>query len=219
MDILKKRGQKRGYARVSTKDQNAQRQIEELKRVEVTEENIYLDKASGKNFDRPAWQKLLADLVMGDTLIVTELDRLGRNKREMIKTFELMEAKGVYIENLNMPFLNTKNENEVMREVLQPAVLTVLSYFAEKEREVKRERQSGAYKVMPVDSKGRKISLKKNKVIGRPSKKENLTKEQLRYIKAWIAGEIKTSDCIKSTDIGRATLFVIKKDIIGKEKI
>ena len=68
---------------------------------------------------------------------------------------------------------------------------------------------------MPVDEKGRKLSIKKNKVVGRPNKQENLSQEQKRYIEAWIAGNIKTKDCIKATGIGKSTLFVIKKNIIG----
>lgn len=112
-----------------------------------------------------------------------------------------------------MPFLNTNNENEMMRELLQPLVLSVLSYFAEKELETKKERQAGAYEALPVDEKGRKISIKKNKVVGRPSKQEGLTQQQKRYIEAWIAGNIKTKDCIKATGIGKTTLFYIKKNL------
>lgn len=202
-----------GYARVSTKDQTLERQIKVLVEAGVSKDNIYLDKISGRTVDRPKWKELLADLVVGDTLVVTELDRLGRTKKDILKTFELLAAKGVYIEILNMEFLNTNNDNEIMREVLQPVVLRVLSYFAEKELEIKKERQIGAYKALPVDEKGRKISIKKNKVIGRPNKQENLTKEQKRYIEAWITGSIKTKDCIKATGIGKTTLYSIKKNL------
>lgn len=202
-----------GYARVSTKDQTLERQIKLLNESNVSNENIYLEKVSGKTLNRSKWKELLADLIMGDTLVVTELDRLGRTKKDIIATFELLKAKGVYVEILNMPFLNTNTENEIMREVLQPSVLNVLSYFAEKELETKKERQAGAYAVLPVDEKGRKLSIKKNKVIGRPNKQENLSQEQKRYIEAWIAGSIKTKDCIKATGIGKSTLFNIKKKL------
>ena len=116
-----------GYARVSTKDQTLERQIKVLVEAGVSKDNIYLDKISGRIVDRPKWKELLADLVVGDTLVVTELDRLGRTKKDILKTFELLATKGVYIEILNMEFLNTNNENEIMREVLQPVVLRVLS--------------------------------------------------------------------------------------------
>lgn len=207
------KGRRLGYARVSTKDQTLERQIKILAEAGVSKDNIYLDKISGRTIDRPKWKELLADLIVGDTLVVTELDRLGHTKKDILKTFELLAAKGVYIEILNMEFLNTNNDNEIMKEVLQPVVLRVLSYFAEKELEIKKERQTGAYKALPVDEKGRKISIKKNKVIGRPNKQENLTKEQKRYIEAWIIGSIKTKDCIKATGIGKTTLYSIKKNL------
>ena len=200
-----------GYARVSTKEQVVDRQVNLLKEAGVSKDNIYIDKITGRTLNREKWKELLADLIVGDTLIVTELDRLGRNKRDILNTFEPLKAKGVYIEILNMPLLNTNNENEFVKELLQPTALNLLAYFAEKEIELKKERQAGAYKALPLDEKGRKISIKKNKVIGRPNKQENLTKEQKRYIEAWINGSIKTSDCIKATGIGKTTLFSIKK--------
>jgi DNA invertase Pin-like site-specific DNA recombinase len=204
-----------GYARVSTKDQTLERQIKLLIEAGVSKDNIYLEKVTGRTLDRTKWKELLADLIVGDTLIVTELDRLGRNKKDILATFELLEAKGVYVEILNMPLLNTNNENEFVRELLQPTALNLLAYFAQKEIELKKERQTGAYAALPVDEKGRKLSIKKNKVVGRPNKQENLSQEQKRYIEAWIAGNIKTKDCIKATGIGKSTLFVIKKNIIG----
>jgi DNA invertase Pin-like site-specific DNA recombinase len=207
-----------GYARVSTKEQVLDRQLKLLREAGISEDNIYIDKITGRTLERPKWKELLADLIMGDTLIVTELDRLGRSKKDILNTFRLLEAKGVYIEILNMPLLNTNNENEFVKELLQPTALNLLAYFAEKEVEVKKERQAGAYEVLPVDEKGRKISVKKNKVVGRPNKQENLTPEQKRYIDAWIAGNIKTKDCIKATGIGKTTLFNIKKSLRGKNE-
>lgn len=205
------KSRKLGYARVSTKDQILDRQLKLLREAGVSEENIYIDKITGRTLERPKWKELLADLIVGDILIVTELDRLGRSKKDILNTFRLLEAKGVYIEILNMPLLNTNNENEFVKEILQPTALNLLAYFAEKEVQVKKERQAGAYEVLPVDEKGRKISVKKNKVIGRPNKQENLSPEQKRYIDAWIAGNIKTKDCIKATGIGKTTLYSIKK--------
>ena len=164
-----------GYARVSTKEQVLDRQLKLLREAGISEDNIYIDKITGRTLERPKWKELLADLIMGDTLIVTELDRLGRSKKDILNTFRLLEAKGVYIEILNMPLLNTNNENEFVKELLQPTALNLLAYFAEKEVEVKKERQTGAYEALPTDKKGRKISVKKNKVVGRPNKQENLT--------------------------------------------
>lgn len=202
-----------GYARVSSKEQILDRQIKILYEAGISKDNIFIDKITGTTLDRPQWKELLANLIVGDTLVVSELDRLGRNKRDILNTFQLMEAKGVYIEILNMPLLNTNNENEFVKELLQPTALNLLAYFAEKEVKQKKERQAGAYAALPTDEKGRKLSVKKNKVVGRPNKQENLTSEQKRYINAWIAGNIKTKDCIEATGIGKTTLFKIKKNI------
>lgn len=212
------KARKMGYARVSTKDQTLERQIKLLIEAGVSKDNIYLEKVTGRTLNRTKWKELLADLIVGDTLIVTELDRLGRNKRDILNTFELLEAKGVYVEILNMPLLNTNNENEFVRELLQPTALNLLAYFAQKEIELKKERQLGAYEALPIDEKGRKVSIKKNKVLGRPNKQENLSQEQNRYIEAWIAGNLKISDCMKSTGLGKTTLFNIKKKLKEKEK-
>lgn len=207
-----------GYARVSTKDQTLERQIKLLIEAGVSKDNIYLEKITGRTLNRAKWKELLADLIIGDTLVVTELDRLGRSKKDILDTFRLLEAKGVYIEILNMPLLNTNNENEFVKELLQPTALNLLAYFAQKEIELKKERQIGAYEALPVDEKGRKVSIKKNKVVGRPNKQENLSQEQKRYIDAWLSGNLKTSDCIKSTGIGKTTLYAIKKSRKGNKE-
>lgn len=200
-----------GYARVSTKEQILDRQIKMLYEAGVSKDNIYIDNITGRTLDRPQWKELLSTLIIGDTVVVTELDRLGRNKNDILNTFELLKNKGVFIEILNMPLLNTNNENEFVKEILQPMALNLLAYFAEKELKQKKERQAGAYAALATDEKGRKISTKKNKVIGRPNKLEHLSKEQERYINAWIAGNIKTIDCIKITGLGKTSLYKIKK--------
>ena len=104
-----------------------------------------------------------------------------------------------------------------MRKILSILCTTIIfiscneKLETEKEREKLLIRQREAYEQLEVDSKGRKISKKKNKVLGRPNKIENLTTEQKRYIKAWIDGSIKISDCIKNTGIKKTSLYTIKK--------
>ena len=93
---------KYGYLRVSTNTQDETRQREALKKYGVLEENIYLDKASGKNFiDRTEWQRLLVKVIIGDIIVIKELDRLGRNNAEIKETFILLKNKGVYLEFLD----------------------------------------------------------------------------------------------------------------------
>ena len=202
---------KYGYIRISTKMQDEQRQINALLNAGVLKENIFIETASGKNFiGRTEWNKLLVKLIIGDTVIIKELDRLGRNNNEIKETFELLKNKGVFLEILEQPILNTSNNNDLERELVQPLIIHLLGYFAEKERNKILERQKEAYDSLEKDEKGRKISRKKNKVIGRPNKIENLTNEQKRFINIWLEGQLRTTDCVKIKHLSRSSLYRIK---------
>ena len=213
---------KYGYIRVSSKTQDEERQIQALFSYGVSRENIFIDKASGKNFiDRENWEKLMAKVIVNDIIVIKELDRLGRNNNEIKDTFELLKNKRVFLEFIEQPILNTANKSELEMELLHPIILHLLGYFAEKERVKIRQRQREAYNVLETDKKGRKISRKKGKVVGRPNKIENLTTEQKRYVKAWIDKSIKLRDCIKLTGLSSATLYRIKQNMrnVDKRKI
>lgn len=203
-----------GYIRISSKSQNEERQMIALKQKGISIENIFIDKESGKHFNRNSWQSLMAKLVVGDTIVIKELDRMGRNNKEIKENFELIKNKGCFLEFLENPLLSTRDKSQIEIELIQPLILHLLGYFAEKEREKIVTRQKEGYAALLMDEKGRKISKKKNKVVGRPSKIENLSLEQKRYIEAWIQGNIKISDCIKNTRIGKTSLFKIKKSFM-----
>ena len=205
---------KYGYLRVSTNTQDETRQREALKKYGVLEENIYLDKASGKNFiDRTEWQKLLVKVIIGDIIVIKELDRLGRNNAEIKETFILLKNKGVYLAFLDQPLLNTTNKRQIEIELVQPIILHLLGYFAEKEREKIRTRQKEAYDSLEKDSKGRKISRKKNKVVGRPNKIEKILQDNSEIIKLWIEKKITTKKTLEILNISRSSLFRIKNEI------
>jgi resolvase/recombinase len=210
---------KYGYIRVSSKTQDEERQIQALFSYGVSRENIFIDKASGKNFiDRENWEKLMAKVIVNDIIVIKELDRLGRNNNEIKDTFELLKNKRVFLEFIEQPILNTANKSELEMELLHPIILHLLGYFAEKERVKIRQRQREAYNVLETDKKGRKISRKKGKIVGRPNKIENLTTEQKRYVKAWIDKSIKLRDCIKLTGLSSATLYRIKQNMGNVDK-
>jgi recombinase len=211
-----------GYARVSTREQDETRQVEALKRAGVQE--IIIEKASGKNFiDREEWQKLMAKVVPDDVIVVKSLDRLGRNNAEIKETFELLAKRSVYLEFIDNEILNTRATTEaekMSQNLIQPIVLHLMGFFAERERQMIKERQAEAYKQLETDKKGRKLSNKKfdkngnKKVCGRPNAFENLTKKQKDIINRWILKAIKTDECVALTGIGRSTLFRIKKQIL-----
>ena len=211
-----------GYARVSTREQDETRQVEALKRAGVQE--IIIEKASGKNFiDREEWQKLMAKVVPDDVIVVKSLDRLGRNNAEIKETFELLAKRSVYLEFIDNEILNTRATTEaekMSQNLIQPIVLHLMGFFAERERQMIKERQAEAYKQLETDSKGRKLSNKKfnkdgsKKICGRPNIFENLTKKQKDVINRWILKAIKTDECVALTGIGRSTLFRIKKQML-----
>ncbi len=132
-----------GYIRVSSRDQNEDRQMLALKEVGVNEKRIYLDKQSGKDFNRPQYKKLLRKLKKDDLLYIKSIDRLGRNYEEILKQWRLLtKEKGIDIVVLDMPLLDTRRGKDLMGTFLSDIVLQVLSFVAENERNNIRQRQA-----------------------------------------------------------------------------
>lgn len=135
-----------GYIRVSSKDQNPERQIEALKNYskDLKDENIYMDKESGKDFSRDKYQMLKSILRKGDTLIVKELDRLGRNKESIKEELSFLKDKGVRIKILNIPttLMDLPDENAWIIDMVNNILIEVLGAIAEEERNKIRERQA-----------------------------------------------------------------------------
>lgn len=132
-----------GYIRVSSRDQNENRQIIALKGVGVVEKNIYMDKQSGKDFNRPQYKKMLRKLEKEDLLYIQSIDRLGRNYAEILQQWSVLtKEKGVDIVVLDMPLLDTRRGKDLMGTFLSDIVLQVLSFVAENERINIRQRQA-----------------------------------------------------------------------------
>ena len=132
-----------GYVRVSSREQNENRQLIALKEVGLTGNVIFLDKQSGKDFNRPQYKKLLRKLKKGDSLYVKSIDRLGRNYEEIQQQWRLLtKEKGVDIVVLDMPLLDTRRGKDLMGTFLSDIVLQILSFVAENERTNIRQRQA-----------------------------------------------------------------------------
>jgi DNA invertase Pin-like site-specific DNA recombinase len=132
-----------GYARVSTKDQNADRQLIALEPYNIPPANIFVDKKSGKNFDRPKYKKLFRKLHKGDLLYIKSIDRLGRDYAEIIEQWRLLtREKGVDIKILDMPMLDTTYCKDLLGTFIADLVLQVMSFSAQLERENILQRQS-----------------------------------------------------------------------------
>lgn len=132
-----------GYIRVSSRDQSEDRQLIALKEAGVSEQNIYLDKQSGKDFNRPQYKQLLQKLKKNDLLYIKSIDRIGRNYEEILQQWRtLTKQKGIDIVVLDMPLLDTRRGRDLMGTFLSDIVLQILSFVAENERTNIRQRQA-----------------------------------------------------------------------------
>ena len=132
-----------GYVRVSTKDQNEDRQIIAMHEYGVPDSNIYTDKQSGKDFQRPKYRKLLRKLKRDDLLYIKSIDRLGRNYTEILEQWRILtKEKGIDICVIDMPLLDTRRGKDLVGTFLSDIVLQVLSFVAENERSNIRQRQA-----------------------------------------------------------------------------
>lgn len=145
-----------GYIRVSSKDQNEDRQLIALNEVGVERKNVYLDKKSGKDFDRPQYKKLLRKFKKDDLLYIKSIDRLGRNYEEILQQWRVLtKEKGIDIVVLDMPLLDTRRGKDLMGTFLSDIVLQVLSFVAENERTNIKQRQAEG--IAAAKSKGVKF--------------------------------------------------------------
>lgn len=138
------RGNTYGYARVSTRDQNLDRQLDALSAFGVADDGVFCDKASGKDFERPEYRRLMGILRAGDILVVKSIDRLGRNYEEILAEWRrITKEVGAAIVVLDMPLLDTRERREGITSVLiSDIVLQLLSYVAQVERENIKQRQA-----------------------------------------------------------------------------
>ena len=132
-----------GYVRVSTKEQNEARQIIALEEFGVNSDQVFIDKQSGKDFDRPKYKRLVRRMRQGDTLVIKSIDRLGRNYDEILEQWRyLTKEKRISIVVLDMPLLDTRQGRDLTGTLIADIVLQLLSYVAQTEREAIRQRQA-----------------------------------------------------------------------------
>ena len=184
-----------GYARVSTVEQNEARQMEALKEEGV--DRIYMDKKSGKDFNRPEYQKMIASLQKGDVLVVHSIDRLGRNYDEIITEWRKI-TKEIEADIIvqDMPLLNTSQNKDLTGTFIADIVLQLLSYVAQRERENIRQRQK----------EGIAIAKAQGKYKGRA--KKEIDKKLFENTKIrWQSGEITKVQFAEIMGISRGTLY------------
>lgn len=185
-----------GYVRVSSTDQNEDRQIIALRDAAVPEKNIFMDKQSGKDFNRPNYKKLVRKLKAGDLLYILSIDRLGRNYEEIQKQWRMLTKEiGIDICVLDMPLLDTRNGKDLMGTFIADLVLQILSFVAQNERENIRKRQAEG--IAAAKAKGVRF--------GRPEKE--VTGDFGKIVKAWEQKKLPFSEVLKKCNMSEATFY------------
>lgn len=185
-----------GYVRVSSLDQNEERQLIEMKKLGIPKERIYKDKQSGKDFDRPNYKRLVRKLKKGDLLYILSIDRLGRNYEEIQSQWRyLTRDKEVDIAVIDMPLLDTRRGKDLMGTFLADIVLQILSFVAQNERENIRKRQ--AQGIAAAKANGMKF--------GRPTL--NIPKDFNLIVEKWENGVIRISEAAERCGMSEATFY------------
>lgn len=185
-----------GYVRVSTREQNEDRQIIAMSEAKVPQKNIYMDKQSGKDFDRPMYKSLLKKLKREDLLYVVNIDRLGRNYEEILEQWRVLtREKKIDIVVLDMPLLDTRRGKDLMGTFLSDIVLQVLSFVAENERKNIKQRQK----------EGIEAARLRGVQFGRPPKP--MPENFVQVYNRWLAKEISGEEAAKLCDITVATFY------------
>ena len=185
-----------GYVRVSCTDQNEGRQIIALRKLAVPEENIFMDKQSGKDFERPNYKRLIRKMKPGDLLYLSSIDRLGRNYEEIQYQWRMLTKDvGIDICVLYMPLLDTRSGKDLLGTFIADLVLQILSFVAQNERESIRKRQAEGI----AAAKARGIKF------GRPGKTLPDNFEML--VNAWEQKELPIGEVLKRCGISEATFY------------
>ena len=198
-----------GYARVSTKEQNLDRQMVELEKYVVNERDIIIDKASGKDFNRAGYMSLRDTLLReGDTLVIKELDRLGRDYNMIKEEWNTLLKIGVDIIVIDTPMLNTKGKDTLEKILICNIVFELLSYMAQKERDKIKSRQAEGISALKNRNGG--------KGIGRPVTIE-VSDKFIDAYKQWKVNEITAVKAMAMSGLSKATFYRKVKEYEAKK--
>lgn len=185
-----------GYIRVSSKDQNEDRQLIAMREHDIPDKNIFLDKQSGKDFNRTQYQRMVRKMKKEDLLYIKSIDRLGRNYEEILEQWRILtKEKGVDIVVLDMPLLDTRRGKDLMGTFLSDIVLQVLSFVAENERKNIRQRQAEGISA----AKARGVQF------GRP--KVKVPDNFCEIVEAWERKEIFIQEASKKCGVSETTFY------------
>jgi DNA invertase Pin-like site-specific DNA recombinase len=185
-----------GYVRVSTREQNEDRQLDAMAKLSIPRSHLFVEKQSGKDFDRPQYEKMLRKMKKDDLLYIKSIDRLGRNYEEILEQWRILtKEKGVDIVVLDMPLLDTRRGKDLMGTFLSDIVLQVLSFVAENERDAIRQRQAEGI----IAAKTRGVRF------GRPE--QELPENFETIVAAWERREIDLAEALRRSGLSRSTFY------------
>ena len=193
-----------GYARVSTKEQNEERQLVALREFGIAATQIFVDKQSGKDFERQSYKRLIRKLKSGDTLVIKSIDRLGRNYDEILEQWRIItKEKQADIVVLDMPLLDTRKSKDLTGTLIADIVLQLLSYVAQTEREFIRQRQA----------EGIAVAKQNGVKFGRKPMQRPPDFEQLK--EKWLLGEISAREASRRLGITHRTFLLWANERLG----
>lgn len=194
-----------GYIRVSSKDQNEDRQLLAMRELQIPEKNLFIDKMSGKDFDRPSYKRMVRRMKKDDILYIKSIDRLGRNYEEIQEQWRILtKDKKIDIVVLDMPLLDTRRGKDLVGTFLSDIVLQVLSFVAENERTTIKQRQA----------EGIAAAKLRGVRFGRPSKElpENFTE----VCQQWQNGAITPTQAATKCGMNRSTFYYQARKLIDE---
>ncbi|WP_079524987.1 MULTISPECIES: recombinase family protein [Halobacillus] len=193
---------KYGYIRVSSKDQSEERQVAAMKEQEINKRDIFIDKVSGKDFQREQYQLLKRILRPGDVLYIHSLDRFGRNKEEIVLEWNAITKElQADIVVLDMPLLDTTQYKDSMGTFIADLVLQILSWMAQEERDRIRKRQR----------EGIDVAMQKGITFGRP--KAKITDEFMEAYYEWKNGKITATRAMEQAEVKKTTFYKLVKQL------
>jgi len=191
-----------GYIRVSSADQNEDRQLVAMQELGITSKNTFIDKQSGKDFDRQQYQHMLKKLKMGDVLYIKSIDRLGRNYADIQEQWRILTKEmGIDVAIIDMPLLDTRLNKDLMGTFIADLVLQILSFVAQNERENIRKRQA----------EGIATAKAKGVIFGRPAK--DAPNDFAHLVAQWEHGEMPMENILHQLNMSISTFYRRRREL------
>lgn len=209
------------YARVSSREQNLNRQLEAFRAMNADQRNIFTEKASGKDFNRPVYNTLRGQILRrGDTLVIKSLDRLSRNKAELKDEIASLQRDGIRLKVIDIPttmvdFPDEYRSGAWVMDMVTNILIEVLASMAEQERAYIRQRQREGLDAMQLDEQGRRVSNRKGTHAGRPDIQKPANWDDV--VPAWQAGQITAVEAMKRLNLKKNSFYkLVKKEGAAK---